>query len=74
MALGYAGEAIHHALAAQDLSLLQTMLLEHAWTLLNHSERRLLGQGSGALPFVIADCPTASNFIAGQAGPESAPL
>lgn len=51
MALGYAGEAIHHALAAEDTALLRDILLRHAWTLFNHSELTLLEKGLKALPW-----------------------
>ncbi|PKH25730.1 HTH-type transcriptional regulator MalT [Enterobacterales bacterium CwR94] len=53
MALGYAGEAIHHALAAQDTLLLRDILLQHAWSLFNHSELMLLEEGLRALPWSL---------------------
>ncbi|MEJ4046793.1 HTH-type transcriptional regulator MalT [Erwinia sp. SLM-02] len=51
MAQGYAGEAIHHALEAEDIPLLRDILLRHAWTLFNHSELTLLEKGLQALPW-----------------------
>ncbi|URQ61066.1 HTH-type transcriptional regulator MalT [Pantoea alhagi] len=58
MALGYAGEAIHHALAAEDTHLLRDILLHHAWSLFNHSELALLEEGLKALPWqLLVDNP-----------------
>ncbi|MFD1800818.1 HTH-type transcriptional regulator MalT [Mixta tenebrionis] len=58
MALGYAGEAIHHALAAADTALLRDILLHHAWSLFNHSELALLEEGLKALPWqLLVDNP-----------------
>lgn len=51
MALGYPAEAIHHALAAGDVSMLRDILLQHAWTLFNHSELALLEECLNALPY-----------------------
>ncbi|RWR02424.1 transcriptional regulator MalT [[Pantoea] beijingensis] len=53
MAQGYAGEAIHHALAAQDTLLLRDILLQHGWALFNHSELALLEEGLKALPWQL---------------------
>ncbi|QKJ85283.1 LuxR family transcriptional regulator [Paramixta manurensis] len=53
MALGFAGEAIHHALAANDTLLLRDILLHHAWSLFNHSELALLEEGLKALPWQL---------------------
>ena len=49
MALGFANEAMHHALAADDKPLLRDILLNHAWSLFNHSELALLEEGLNAL-------------------------
>ena len=49
MAQGYPSEAIHHALAACDGSLLRDILLNHAWGLFNHSELTLLEASLKAL-------------------------
>jgi LuxR family maltose regulon positive regulatory protein len=58
MALGYAGKAIHHALAAEDTTLLRDILLHHAWSLFNHSELALLEEGLKALPWqLLVDNP-----------------
>lgn len=51
LALGYPGEAIHHALAAGDVEMLRDILLQHAWTLFNHSELALLEECLNALPY-----------------------
>lgn len=53
MALGYPAEAIHHALAAGDVGMLRDILLQHAWTLFNHSELALLEQCLVALPYSL---------------------
>lgn len=42
MAQGFPSEAIHHALAAGDALMLRDILLNHAWSLFNHSELSLL--------------------------------
>lgn len=58
MALGFAGEAIHHALAAENTFLLRDILLQHAWSLFNHSELALLEEGLKALPWsLLVDNP-----------------
>lgn len=49
--LGYPGEAIHHALAADDIVLLKDILLKFAWQLYNRSELSLLEECLRALPF-----------------------
>ncbi|MCL2895262.1 HTH-type transcriptional regulator MalT [Brenneria tiliae] len=41
MTLGFPGEAIHHAMAAGDTGLLRDILLQHAWSLFDHSELAL---------------------------------
>ena len=51
MAQGFPSEAIHHALAAGDASMLRDILLNHAWGLFNHSELALLEQSLKALPW-----------------------
>lgn len=51
MAQGFPGEAIHHALASGDASMLRDVLLEHAWTLFNQSELALLETSLKALPW-----------------------
>ncbi|AHM71504.1 HTH-type transcriptional regulator MalT [Yersinia hibernica] len=53
MALGYPAEAIHHALAAGDVGMLRDILLQHAWTLFNHSELALLEECLTALPYSL---------------------
>ncbi|CFQ07166.1 HTH-type transcriptional regulator MalT [Yersinia enterocolitica] len=53
LALGYPAEAIHHALAAGDVGMLRDILLQHAWTLFNHSELALLEQCLVALPYSL---------------------
>lgn len=53
MALGYPAEAIHHALASGDVAMLRDILLQHAWTLFNHSELTLLEQCLSALPYSL---------------------
>jgi len=52
-ALGYPAEAIHHALASGDVAMLRDILLQHAWTLFNHSELTLLEQCLSALPYSL---------------------
>ncbi|HGM7042862.1 TPA: HTH-type transcriptional regulator MalT [Serratia marcescens] len=51
LALGYPAEAIHHALAASDVSMLRDILLQHAWSLFHHSELALLEECLNALPY-----------------------
>lgn len=51
MAQGFPSEAIHHALAAGDASMLRDILLNHAWGLFNHSELTLLEESLKALPW-----------------------
>ncbi|RAW85211.1 HTH-type transcriptional regulator MalT [Photorhabdus laumondii] len=51
LAQGYPGEAIHHALAAGDTAMLRDILLQHAWSLFNHSELSLLEECMNALPY-----------------------
>lgn len=51
MAQGFPSEAIHHALAAGDATLLRDILLHHAWALFNHSELTLLEESLKALPW-----------------------
>jgi LuxR family maltose regulon positive regulatory protein len=51
MAQGFPSEAIHHALAAGDASMLRDILLHHAWALFNHSELALLEESLKALPW-----------------------
>ncbi|QGY31758.1 HTH-type transcriptional regulator MalT [Pantoea cypripedii] len=51
MAQGYPREAIHHALASGDTSMLRDVLLEHAWTLFNQSELTLLEASLKTLPW-----------------------
>ena len=51
LALGYPAEAIHHALAANDVSMLRDILLQHAWSLFHHSELALLEECLNALPY-----------------------
>jgi LuxR family maltose regulon positive regulatory protein len=51
MAQGFPSEAIHHALAAGDASMLRDILLHHAWALFNHSELTLLEESLKALPW-----------------------
>lgn len=51
MAQGFPSEAIHHALAAGDSSMLRDILLHHAWALFNHSELTLLEESLKALPW-----------------------
>ncbi|MGP3714864.1 HTH-type transcriptional regulator MalT [Yersinia enterocolitica] len=53
LALGYPAPAIHHALAAGDVGMLRDILLQHAWTLFNHSELALLEQCLVALPYSL---------------------
>lgn len=53
MALGYPAEAIHHALASGDVAMLRDILLQHAWSLFNHSELTLLEQCLGELPYSL---------------------
>lgn len=51
MAQGFPSEAIHHALAASDGTMLRDILLHHAWGLFNHSELSLLEASLKALPW-----------------------
>lgn len=51
MVQGFPSEAIHHALAAGDASMLRDILLNHAWGLFNHSELTLLEESLKALPW-----------------------
>ncbi len=51
MAQGFPSEAIHHALAAGDATMLRDILLNHAWSLFNHSELALLEESLRALPW-----------------------
>ncbi|WP_286758436.1 HTH-type transcriptional regulator MalT [Leclercia sp. UBA1284] len=51
MAQGFPSEAIHHALAAGDAHMLRDILLNHAWSLFNHSELTLLEESLRALPW-----------------------
>ncbi|WP_337018827.1 HTH-type transcriptional regulator MalT [Leclercia sp. AS011] len=51
MAQGFPSEAIHHALAAGDAHMLRDILLNHAWSLFNHSELALLEESLKALPW-----------------------
>lgn len=51
MAQGFPSEAIHHALAAGDGTMLRDILLNHAWGLFNHSELGLLEASLKALPW-----------------------
>ena len=51
MAQGFPSEAIHHALAAGDVLMLRDILLNHAWSLFNHSELSLLEESLKALPW-----------------------
>ncbi|RKP64637.1 HTH-type transcriptional regulator MalT [Escherichia coli] len=51
MAQGFPSEAIHHALAAGDALMLRDILLNHAWSLFNHSELSLLEESLKALPW-----------------------
>ncbi|HBC81631.1 MAG TPA: transcriptional regulator MalT, partial [Escherichia sp.] len=51
MAQGFPSEAIHHALAAGDGTMLRDILLHHAWGLFNHSELTLLEASLKALPW-----------------------
>ena len=51
MAQGFPSEAIHHALAAGDAHMLRDILLNHAWSLFNHSELALLEESLRALPW-----------------------
>ncbi|QCA06532.1 HTH-type transcriptional regulator MalT [Pantoea vagans] len=51
MAQGFPGEAIHHALASGDATMLRDVLLKHAWTLFNQSELPLLENSLKALPW-----------------------
>ncbi|QIG30679.1 HTH-type transcriptional regulator MalT [Leclercia adecarboxylata] len=51
MAQGFPSEAIHHALAAGDAYMLRDILLNHAWSLFNHSELALLEESLRALPW-----------------------
>ncbi len=47
----FPSEAIHHALAAGDALMLRDILLNHAWSLFNHSELSLLEESLKALPW-----------------------
>ncbi|EFN2088082.1 HTH-type transcriptional regulator MalT [Escherichia coli] len=49
MAQGFPSEAIHHALAAGDALMLRDILLNHAWSLFNHSELSLLEESLWSL-------------------------
>ena len=49
--MGYSGEAIYHALSANNLELLRDILLQHAWSLFNHGELELLEECINALPY-----------------------
>ena len=51
MTQGFPSEAIHHALAAGDALMLRDILLNHAWSLFNHSELSLLEESLKALPW-----------------------
>ena len=51
MAQGFPSEAIHHALAAGDPTMLRYILLNHAWGLFHHSELALLEESLSALPW-----------------------
>ncbi|HAT7516599.1 TPA: HTH-type transcriptional regulator MalT [Kluyvera ascorbata] len=51
MAQGFPSEAIHHALAAGDPTMLRDILLNHAWGLFHHSELALLEESLSALPW-----------------------
>ena len=51
MAQRFPSEAIHHALAAGDALMLRDILLNHAWSLFNHSELSLLEESLKALPW-----------------------
>nr|WP_024966354.1 HTH-type transcriptional regulator MalT [Pantoea sp. IMH] len=53
LAQGFPAEAIHHALGAEDITLLRDILLQHAWSLFNQSELALLESCLSALPY---DC------------------
>lgn len=53
MAQGFPGEAIHHAVAAGDASLLRDILLQHAWDLFNQSELTLLEESLKSLPWAV---------------------
>lgn len=53
LSLGYPAEAIHHALAFADVAMLRDILLQHAWTLFNHSELTLLEQCLVSLPYAL---------------------
>ena len=73
LALGYPAEAIHHALAASDVSMLRDILLQHARSLFHHSELALLEECLNALPYErLIQNPKLALLQA--AGAEPAPL
>ena len=51
MAQGFPGEAMHHALASGDASMLRDVLVSHGWVLFNRSELTLLEASMKALPW-----------------------
>ncbi len=51
--LGYPAEAIHHAMAANDLNLMCQILLENGWTLFNHGELALLDRCLKHVPYEV---------------------
>lgn len=56
---GFAGEAIHHAMAAKDAPMLRDILLQSAWILFNRSELSLLENSLKALPWeTLLETPT----------------
>ena len=67
MAQGFPSEAIHHALAAGDALMLRDILLNHAWSLFNHSELSLLEESLKALPWDSLLEKSAVSVIAGVA-------
>ncbi|NDL63829.1 HTH-type transcriptional regulator MalT [Acerihabitans arboris] len=51
--LGYPGEAIHHAMAADDVEMMCRILLDSGWTLFNHGELALLDRCLKHLPYDV---------------------
>ncbi|WP_413735863.1 HTH-type transcriptional regulator MalT [Sodalis sp. RH21] len=51
--LGYPAEAIHHAMAANDLNLICQILLENGWTLFNHGALALLDRCLKHVPYEV---------------------
>ncbi|WP_413727282.1 HTH-type transcriptional regulator MalT [Sodalis sp. RH19] len=53
LAQGYPAEAIHHAMAANDVGMMCRILLDSGWTLFNHGELALLDRCLKHLPYDV---------------------